>query len=301
MIGRIFGLLLFLGCLALVAFNGKQILDFSVAQGLKNSTHGLVSAGNWPAAISEYERGVKSHPDNTGLALRLGWLYLRNNQPDKAEVLYKNILKVQPDSMEAQMGLANALQADSRRVNEAVDVYRQALKKHADNPQLLNEIGNLYKRAAENPDEKREPVRVWLYDNARYYYGYALKENPESFQGNFNLGVAWQNLGHQKSAAQSYCRAITLRPDSYEARYNLGLVLVDMDYLDEGYRQLEKAIDILRESGDMATAQKLATQVQQVKNSVFNSPDRSGLSAEISPPFLTQKCLLSQPEAEKKQ
>lgn len=300
MIARILGFVVFVAIVALLVLNGRQIIEFSVAQGLKNSTQASVKAGNWPNAIKEYEKGVKENPDNLAVALRLGWLYLKNNQPGKAEALYKSILKVQPDSLEAQVGLANAIQRDASRLNEAVDVYRAALKKHADDPQLLNDIGNLYKRAAENPDLEHPEMRSWLYDNARYYYGHALAVKPESFQSNFNLGVAWQNLGNLKPASRAYCRAIELRPNSYEARYNLGLVLVDLNYLDEGYRQLNRSIDILREQGDMATAQKMAVRVQQIKNSVFNSPDRSGLSSEEAPPFLGAGCLLDQGDTAKK-
>ena len=95
-------------------------------------------------------------------------------------------------------------------------------------------------------------------------------------------------------AARAYCKAITLMPDSYESRYNLGLALIDGDYIEEGYRQMDKAVDILKNRAtetDMLTAQKLAGQIQHVKSKVFHSDQVSGLDA-AKRPDLPEACLL---------
>jgi len=290
MIKRAIGFLLLLAIVAVLGLNFKRILAFGQAHEIKQSAQKAVDAGNWEKAIQLYEAGRKQYPDNAAIAMRLAWLYRRNNQPKQSEATYRAILKREPENADARLGLAMLLEDSPGRINEAVIELRKALKTQPNSPRLLAQIGNLYKSAAENPAEKRDETKKWLYGQACYYYRAALKFNPRQFQTQFSLGVVEQNLKNLQPAAKAYCQSIILKPDSYEAHYNLGLVLSDLDYLEEAYRQMDRAIKILTEKGEIDTAQGLALRVQMVKNKVFNS-GRQGLSSHQDPPFLEKACL----------
>jgi tetratricopeptide (TPR) repeat protein len=288
---RVISFLLFLGIVATVAFNFKALLSYGRANEIERSAQKALAARNWEKGIALYEAGHKQYPDNVEISMRLAWWYLKNNQPAQAEVLYRGILRQEPEHLEARIGLANILKQQPQRVNEGITELRQALKRYPHNARLLATLGGVYKTAAENPQETRESVRKWLYTQARYYFQESLKLDAGQFQTQFNLGVAYQNLGDGAAAAKTYCKALQLRPDSYQSRYNLGLVLSELNFQDEAYRQLARSVQILSERNEMAAAQKLALQVQAVKNSIYNS-NRRTLGEPGVPTFLEKSCLL---------
>jgi tetratricopeptide (TPR) repeat protein len=298
MLKRALGFLFLLAIGAILAFNFKRILVFGQAHEIRQAAQPAVTAKNWEKAIQAYEKGWKQYPDNPSIMVRLAWLYQQAGQPERAEETYRGVLKRDPDHVEAAIGLANLIKAKPSRVNEAVVILRKALKANPTDARLLSQIGNLYKTAAENPAEKRESTRKWLYDQARYYYQASLKQNPRQFQTQFNLGVVYQSAEKLQNSAQAYCKAAIMLPDSYESRYNLGMVLSELDYLEEAYRQMDRSVKILVEKGDIETAQSMAIRVQHVKNRIFNS-GRQGLSSRTDPPFLDQACLVKpMPNAE---
>ncbi|WP_373531712.1 tetratricopeptide repeat protein [Vampirovibrio sp.] len=291
MMSRILSFALFLIIVVIVAFNFNALLSYGRANQIEQSAQKAIEAQNWEKGIQLYEEGHKQFPDNATIALRLAWLYRKNQQNSQAEATYRTLLKQAPDHLEARMALAGLLKNDAKRVNEAIVELRQALKAHPKNPQLLASIGNVYKTAAENPAEKREATQKWLYAQARYYYQQSLKLNNQQFQTHFNLGVSYQNIDDNTAAAKAYCQALVVSPNSYEARYNLGLVLSDLSFEEEAYRQMGRAIQILSDRNDMAMAQGLAVKVQNVKNRIFNS-NRPTLTGQEIPPFLDKACLV---------
>ena len=298
MIRQFFIFLLILSVGAVVALNFKSIMAMGQERIINQQAEKAVSVKNWESAIALYQQGHREHPGNSRITLRLVWLKLMNNQPDEAEALYREVLKNEPEHLEANMGLAALLATQPKHVNQAVILLRQAVKTHPDNPRLIAQIGDLYRISAENPQEIRPEVKQQLYDTALYYYRESLKLNARQFQTQFNVGVSNQAINQSQEAAQAYCKAVALNPASYEARYNLGLVLSDLNYQEEAFRQMSQAVQQLGENGDMTSAQALAIKVQNVKNRVLLSGNH-GLSSNVNPEFLEKGCLV-QPLAEEK-
>jgi tetratricopeptide (TPR) repeat protein len=295
MLNRLIGLVLFGIIVGVIVLNYKQILAFAQARELQGAAQKAVQAENWEKAVQVYEDGWHRYPDNADIGNRLAWYYAQNHDAKDAESAYRLVLKREPGNVNAQIGLGNLLKSEPPRVNEAVDIFRAALKKHPDDSVLLSQIGNLYVTAAENSQETREPTRKWLYDQATYYYQQSLKREPDQFQTQFNLGVAYQNLENLEPSAKAYCAALRIQPDSFQARYNLGMVLTELNFLDEGYRQMNRAVSILSGQGDMKAAMQMAQRVQNVKNSVYNNPNRAGLGKPSTPDFLETACLYTAP------
>lgn len=293
MIRKFFIFLFLLGVGAVVVLNFKGIMALGQERLVSQQAEGAISVKNWEKAIDLYGHAHREHPSNTPIALRLAWLEMMDGQPAEAESIYRDILKNEPGQLEASMGLAALLDSDPKRINQAVILLRQALKSYPNNSRLIAEVGNLYKMAAENPQETRPDTRKWLYDLALYYYQASLNLNPRQFQTQFNVGVANQAMEQAEPAAKAYCQAIILNPRSYEARYNLGLVLSALNFQSEAYRQMDSAVKLLGED-DMENAQALAVKVQNVKNQVFNSGN-SGLASGENPGFLDKRCLAGQP------
>lgn len=295
MLKRVLIFILFAALAGIIAVNFKQILTFGQTHEIQQAAQKRINARNWEGAIEIYESGQKQYANNTDISLKLAWLYRKNQQNQKAESLYRKLLKDHPNHEGALLGLASLQQMNPKTLNNAIDTYRKALKHYPRNFYLLSQLGDLYKDASENPAEKRRPVKIWLYGQAKYYYQEALKLNPRQFQTQFNLGVVDQNRNDLQAAAKSYCQAVLLNPNSYEGRYNLGVVLTELNYLDEGYRQMARAVQIVTERNAMDAAQDLALKVQTVKNRVFNS-EKTGLLSRPAPPFLNKDCLTQPPK-----
>lgn len=290
MLNRLLGIFLFGVIVAVLVLNYKNILAFSQTHELQASAQKVVTAQQWDKAVQIYEDGLKRYPENADIANRLAWYYQQTNQAERAEKTYRHVLQKNPDNVNARIGLANLLKQDPTRINEAVDVFRVALRKDPENEVLLSQIGDLYETAAENPQETRESVRKDLYTQAAYYYQLSLKLEPQQFQTQFNLGVAQQNLKNLQPAVKSYCGALAIQPDNYQARYNLGMVLTDLNFLEEGYRQMDRAVEILSQEGEMKDAMRMAQLVQNVKNGVYYNPSKQGLGHSETPTFMEKGC-----------
>ena len=273
MLKSLLGFVIFGAFLALIAFNFKAILNFGQAQLIASAAQNSIQAHNWKKAIEVYENGLRESPKNQEIALELGWLYQQDNRMDQAVQIYRSILNVAPGNLNAQMGLAQVF-SNTSHFNEALIEYRKILRAHPDNPEILSQVGNVYKMAAENPQETREAMREWLYDFSRYYYQCSLKQDPKQFRAYFNVGVAYQQQKNLQPAAQAYCQALLLHPNSYEARFNLGLVLSDLNYLDEAYRQMGQAVQLASDQSGDQVAMQIAQRVQNIKNNIYYNSEK---------------------------
>lgn len=89
-------------------------------------------SGDLKSAEQSYEAAFRLDPKDTESALRLAHLYVKENRPADAEPKFRAVLEVQPDLDEAQLGLAQSLEAQKKP--EAAEVYAAYLKKHPEDP-----------------------------------------------------------------------------------------------------------------------------------------------------------------------
>ena len=98
------------------------------------------------------------------------------------------------------------------RLDKAEDLYRRALRRHPDHPDILHLLGAL---ALDHGKPER----------AIQLIGKALQALPNFAAAHSNLGNALRAAGRPAEAAASYSRAIALRPDFAAAHSNLGRLL----------------------------------------------------------------------------
>lgn len=193
-------------------------------------------------------------------ALELALQYQQQGQFQDAEVIYRQILQVQPELAEIHLELGNVLEAQDKIV-EATACYRHALTLK---PDLIHAYSNLgyvlgmqnqfaeaehcYRRALE-----LEPNVVQVLHNlasvlniqnkfaeAVTYYHQALQLKPDFVETHNNLGNALQSLGQIEEAATCYLQALQLKPDFAEAYSNLGNALQAQEKFENAaacYRQ----------------------------------------------------------------
>jgi tetratricopeptide (TPR) repeat protein len=290
---------------AVIALNYQRLLEFAHTVNLKNQAQIAIKNGQWEKVVGLYANGWKVYPTIPDLGVKLAWAYRQNKQIKEAEAQYRQVLLRFPNTLNARMGLMDLLKTQPHRLNEAIDQARAALRDTSNNGQtaLLNQVGDLYADRAQMPEENRDSVRQWLAQQAIYYYERSLEKNPKQFDAQFHLGLAEHQLKHWEPAAKAYCQALLLQPRYYQARYNLGMALSALNYHDAGFRQLDRSVAILAEDGRMDEAMKVALQVQNIKNSVYESRDKpkTHLAGPEIPPFLKEAtCLTISPTKDEK-
>jgi tetratricopeptide (TPR) repeat protein len=279
---------------AILAMNYQRLLDFAQTLQLKNEAQSAIQSEQWDKAIALYGDAWKAHPQTEEYGLKLAWAYRQNKQLAESEAQYRQVLLRFPHSLNAQLGLIDLIKNQPGRVNEAIDQAQSALKEHRAQTALLNLIAGIYAERAEMPEENRESIRLWLSQQAAYYYSRSLEKNPKQFEPLFHLALAEHRQKHWKEAAMAYCQALLDQPNHYQARYNLGMALTAIGYPDAGFRQLDRATAILAEAGQMDLAMKVATQVQKVKNGVYESREKpkTKLGSPQNPAFLKNPACL---------
>ena len=197
--------------------------------------------------------------------LETGLAYHKAGQPDRAEALYRKILRRAPNNIDAlhllgviaherrryeyavqlisravaglpnfadaHQNLGNALQALGR-LDEAVASYRTAISLK---PDLAHAHSNL--AAALNRQGSHEAA---LASATR-----AVELTPYLFEGHFNRGVALIVQRRFAEAEAAYRKALDLRPEQAEALSDLGHVLIELKRPQEALACQQKAIGLL--------------------------------------------------------
>jgi membrane associated rhomboid family serine protease/Tfp pilus assembly protein PilF len=97
--------------------------DFAAVHAALASAY--IKKNDFEHAASELQRVIALNPRNEDAYYRLGLIYIEQKLPEKAQAIFSQLLKVDPDSAEGHAGLASAL-ADQRRNLEALEEYKRA-------------------------------------------------------------------------------------------------------------------------------------------------------------------------------
>ena len=81
-----------------------------------------------------------------------------------------------------------------------------------------------------------------LYHRAITLYQAALDKNPQSYIVHNSLGIALNNAGRPKDAADHFKQALRLKPDYLEARDNLGVVLNELGRKQDAIELFQQAL-----------------------------------------------------------
>ena len=165
----------------------------------------------------------------------------------EAEVLYRQVLQVQPDNLHV-MHFLGVLVHQSGRHDDAVQLISSALELFPGYADAHNNLGLVL----------QEQGRV---QEAVMHYRQALALKPEHAEAHNNLGVLLQRLGQLEEAIGHFRQALTLRPKYAEAHNNLGLALRAQGKLDEAIGCYRKALAL--RPGDMKAYNNLGVALQE--------------------------------------
>ncbi len=213
----------------------------------------LQKARRYPEANEIFRQLVAAHPENADYRVAWGRLYLEHWQPDVAQDLFEEALKIKADDAGAFMGLA-LIQAD-RFGGAAGELAHKALKS---DPHLLEAQELLARLALEDNND------ALAHDEAHK----ALEMDPKSVQGKAILATmdwladkkesSWDPhdaRGYETAAKffmlnrrypesiEYYRKAIALDPELYTARSQMAINMMRLGQDEEAYNELKYCWD----------------------------------------------------------
>ena len=182
---------------------------------------------------------------------------------EEAERLYREILKTQPEHLDANNNLGIVL-ASRGKLKQAKEYYKKAIVLNPDFVFAYNNLGNVlkglgelkeaeesYKKAIElkpNFTDTHYNLGITLQKQEKFTeavksYKNAIEQNPNFTKAHYNLGVTFQTQDKFKEAEESYKKAIEFKPDYVEALCNLAVIFQKQDKLKEAEESYKKAIE----------------------------------------------------------
>ena len=106
----------------------------------------LANSGSYEAALKQFQALAAANPDDIPARLWIARLHTKLGHPEHAVEVYRSILAVQSDNLEALIGLGNSL-VTLERFREASDALTRAEKLAGDRPEVLAAQGRLHAAA----------------------------------------------------------------------------------------------------------------------------------------------------------
>ncbi len=149
---------------------------------------------------------------------------------EQAEVLYRNILRVDPRHADALHLLGLVAYQESKPI-EAIDLMKRAIACNGSASRYHCHLGAAYRAAGD---------MVAAIDS----YRRAISLDPKYIEAHYNLGNALRQQGEQSQAIEAYQTALRYDPRHLQARYNLGNIWKDLKNTDLAIAEYEQALAI---------------------------------------------------------
>ncbi|XP_029290183.1 protein O-mannosyl-transferase TMTC3 [Cottoperca gobio] len=247
-----------------------------------NVGHALENQNHYVKALQYFLQATRVQPDDIGAHMNVGRTYKNLNNSKEAEIAYlvakslmpqvipgkKYATRVAPNHLNVYINLANLIRANESRLEEADQLYRQAISMRPDFKQAyisrgelllkmnkLTEARDAYLRALEldraNADlwYNLAIVNIEMKDpsEALKNFNHALELNPRHKLALFNSALLMQESGDPKFWPEANRRFLTYveeEPEDANGYFNLGMLAMDANENAAAERWMRKAIGL---------------------------------------------------------
>jgi tetratricopeptide (TPR) repeat protein len=115
------------------------------------------AAGDRQKSVQTLETARTRAPEDTAIGLNLASAYDKANKIDQAEAVYRDLIKKNPENAEAMNDLGYMFAERDRKLDDAVELIKQALAIETDNPSYLDSLGWAYFKQGK-ADLARDPL-----------------------------------------------------------------------------------------------------------------------------------------------
>jgi cellulose synthase operon protein C len=235
---------------------------------------GLWGIERFEDANTQFRDLVKQFPKNADYRVRWGRLFLERFNPDEANGLFNEALKIDPKNAQAYLGASlvetegftkGAVEAAEKAVEldpklyEAHEQLAYLALEDNDEPGAAKEADKALAISGEALDAMAIHLSIdFLHDrNDSPWIDRILKVNPA-------YGEAFSTAGHfyvinrrYDEAIKVYRRALELNPKIWEARAQLGVTLMRLGFDDEARQQLEQCYNAKYQSYETVNSLRL--------------------------------------------
>ncbi|XP_052021854.1 protein O-mannosyl-transferase TMTC3 isoform X2 [Apodemus sylvaticus] len=247
-----------------------------------NVGHALENEKNFEKALKYFLQATHVQPDDIGAHMNVGRTYKNLNRTKEAEESYmlakslmpqiipgkKYAARIAPNHLNVYINLANLIRANESRLEEADQLYRQAISMRPDFKQAYISRGELLLKMNKPLKAKEAYLKALELDrnNADLWYNLAivyieLKEpnealknfnralelNPKHKLALFNSAILMQESGEVKlrpEARKRLLNYINEEPQDANGYFNLGMLAMDDKKDSEAETWMKKAIKL---------------------------------------------------------
>jgi protein O-mannosyl-transferase len=188
----------------------------------------FLAAGNWRAAIPEFEEALKLDPLMAGVHNNLGLGLGKEGREDEAAAQFEEAVRLAPTYQEARVNLAATL-LQLGRFPEAIAQYAELLRLRPRDAGAHRDLALAMDKA------ERLPEAIVEYEEA-------LRIDPGDAEGHYDLGNVLVRSRRLPPAIKEFEQAVRLRPGYAEAKVNLGGALLETGRLQEAIVCYEEAL-----------------------------------------------------------
>ncbi|XP_068132940.1 protein O-mannosyl-transferase TMTC3 [Hyperolius riggenbachi] len=247
-----------------------------------NVGHALENERNYEKALQFFKQATHVQPDDIGAHMNVGRTYKNLNKSKEAEESYliakslmpqvipgkKYAARVAPNHLNVYINLANLIRANESRLEEADQLYRQAISMRPDFKQAYISRGELLLKMNRPLEAKEAYVKALELDgaNADLWYNLAivyieLKDPNEALRNFnqalelnhrhklalFNSALLMQESGNARLRPEAKRRLLAYieeEPNDANGYFNLGMLAMDEKKDLEAEKWMKKAIQL---------------------------------------------------------
>uniref|UniRef100_A0A667XJI2 Protein O-mannosyl-transferase TMTC3 n=1 Tax=Myripristis murdjan TaxID=586833 RepID=A0A667XJI2_9TELE len=247
-----------------------------------NVGHALENQNSYEKALRYFLQATRVQPDDIGAHMNVGRTYKNLNKSKEAEDAYliakslmpqvipgkKYATRVAPNHLNVYINLANLIRANDSRLEEADQLYRQAISMRPDFKQAYISRGELLLKMNKPTEARDAYLRALELDrtNADLWYNlaivniemkepsealknfnHALELNPRHKLALFNSALLMQESGEPKfrpEANRRFLIYVKEEPEDANGYFNLGMLAMDANENAAAERWMRKAINL---------------------------------------------------------
>lgn len=193
-----------------------------------------------------------------------GYAAMESLNLTRAIKLFKEVLELEPDMLEAHFNLGVCYRMRGNKENQ-IHHFEEAVRLKPDMPDAHYNLGLAYSDARMYPQaiaEFRQVVELKpSFKDARFNLGTvlyktenytaaaaefekSLESSPNWFEARLNLGSCYLKMGNVDVAIEQFEEAVQLKPNSAEAHYSLGEAYMRVEKFDKSSALFQKALQI---------------------------------------------------------
>ena len=198
-------------------------------------------AGNYKDAENVFEQYTKQEPANAWGHFMLGLSASKSGDPAKAEIAFKEALRLDPSHVKSMTNLSRVL-IDQKRFEEAFEKLTYAVEKEPDSAEVHRLLGRTYGGQGKTEDAiasyhraiELDDKDAWSMNNLGLLFleqdrpydavpllAKAVLLNKDVAVFHNNLGMALEHTGRFGGAAMAYSGALNADPGYTKAQKNL--------------------------------------------------------------------------------